>query len=194
MFFSHDFVGDNSWNGYENNPLFLNVGEGQFVNVARPLGSDCSKDSRGFGVADFDLDGKLDWVVTNNAATPEIYLNDLSMSGNYLLLDLEGTRSNRDAVGAVVEIPHNGRILSRHLQAGSGFSSQRMHTLHFGLGAIRELEGLQVYWPSGHVDSLDAESLRGILNQKIQLTEGVSPYWNLDAREGPAPSPRVESH
>ena len=165
-------MGENSWNGFESNPLYLNLGNGQFADVARPLGSDCKKDSRGVGIADLDRDGRLDLVITNNNAEPLVLLNDLTQTGNYLLLDLEGVVSQRNAIGAVVEIPKGDRTLTRQVQAGAGFASQRMHTLHFGLGEVDQIEGLTIRWPSGHVDSFDAEAVFGLVNQTVHFREG----------------------
>src|SRR4030095_12397898 len=111
FFFSHECVGENSWNGYEHKCLFTNVGGGQFIDIARPTGSDSVKDGRGVAVADFNNDGRLDLVMKNNNETPVLYVNNLKRSGNSIELKLVGTESNRDAIGACVRLTVGGKTM-----------------------------------------------------------------------------------
>ncbi len=181
VFFSDNFVGENSWNGYERKCLFANVGNGQFMDVARPTGSDGIKDGRGVAVADFNGDGRLDLVINNNNAAPTLYLNNVKRSGNSVVIKLEGSaeelkgniHSNRDAIGAQVRVVIAGKTMMRQVEAGSGFAAEGMFPVHFGLGAASRIEGVEITWPSGLVQKFDSTKTRDWLNSDVDIKEGV---------------------
>jgi hypothetical protein len=173
VFFSKEFVGENSWNGYERNCLFANAGNGQFVDVARPTGSDCIRDSRGVAIADFNGDGKLDIVVNNNNAQPTLYLNNVRRCGNSVEIKLEGKRSNRDAIGARARLTIAGKTMTRQVEAGSGYTSEAMFPVHFGLGSATEIETVEITWPSGLVQRFGRTQTDGWLNAQVKVEEGV---------------------
>ncbi|RMH15731.1 MAG: CRTAC1 family protein [Acidobacteria bacterium] len=130
-------------------------------------------DGRGVGVGDLDGDGRLDLVVANNNAPPSIYVNRLPPAG-WVRLELLGRRSNRDAVGARVRLTIAGRTMTRWVEAGSGYAAQSAFPLHFGLGAARRLERLEIAWPSGLVEGLEGDALaaRLSLGRAWRLEEG----------------------
>jgi hypothetical protein len=189
VFFSDNFVGENSWNGYERKCLFANVGNGQFMDVARPTGVDGIKDGRGVGVADFNGDGKLDLIINNNNALPTLYLNNVKRSGNSVVLKLTGSReqegsmhTNRDAIGAQVRLTIAGKTMMRQVEAGSGFAAEGMLPVHFGLGNASRIEAVEITWPSGLVQKFDATETNKWLNSGVDIEEGnpqvisVRPY------------------
>lgn len=147
------------------------------MDVARPTGSDCVKDSRGVAVADFDGDGRLDMVINNNNETPMLYLNNLKSSGNAVELKLVGTRSNRDAIGARVRLTAGGKTMTRQVEAGSGYASESMLPVHFGLGGADRVEAVEISWPSGLVQRIEGESLSAALgvNRSVRVEEGRDP-------------------
>jgi len=162
------------------------------VDVARPTGSDCVKDSRGVAVADFDGDGRLDLVINNNNETPSLYLNNLRKTGHGLELKLVGgPGSNRDAVGACVRLTAGGKTMTRYVEAGSGYASQSMLPVHFGLGAAEGVEGLEVCWPSGRVERIEGAALRdaGGANRLVRIEEGRGPSGVVAS--SPAAEPTV---
>ena len=169
-------MGESSWNGYERNCFFDNLGEGQFLDVARAGGGDAVRDGRGVAIADLDRDGRLDVVVNNNHAPPTIYLNRLSAATNWLELELVGHASARDAVGARLELKlrrpgsEDRRTLTRWVEAGSGYASQSAFPVHFGLGEGWQAEALEITWPSGHRDRLPGDALG--VNRRLRLEEG----------------------
>ncbi|MEM7354667.1 MAG: CRTAC1 family protein [Acidobacteriota bacterium] len=169
LFFSHDFVGNNSWNGYENNCLFSNVGDGRFVDVARPSGADGLLDGRGVATADFNGDGRLDLAINNNNSRPTLYLNRIADAGNWLQLALVGSTSNRDAVGAKVALTFGHRTLTRWVEAGSGYAAQSAYPLHFGLGQAEHVDAVEITWPSGEVVRLDGADVE--VNRLLQVAE-----------------------
>lgn len=116
--------------------------------------------SAGVALADFDRDGDLDLYVANWRDSDEdnsFYRND-SKGGRWLALDLVGTSSNRDAIGAMVRIttvdPDSGSksVQTRANLPRQGYGSQNEPIIHFGLGPVSRVESLEIRWPSGQVD------------------------------------------
>jgi len=168
------------------------------MDVARPTGSDCVKDSRGVAVADFDGDGRLDVVINNNNETPTVYLNDLKKTGNAFELKLvgavasegSGPRSTRDAIGASVMVKAGGKTMTRQVEAGSGYASESMRALHFGLGAASSLESIEIRWPSGLVQRMEGEQVEGWVNKLMRVEEGGARAAELRPGGTTAPAAR----
>jgi hypothetical protein len=182
ILYSEEFRGGLSWNGYERNVLLRNDstdanGVPQFTDVAVALGADDIRDARGMATADFDNDGDLDIVINNNPgdlvgdqqhAHATFLRNDLGQKRNFLAVELQGTRSNRDGVGAVVTIDAGGAKQLRHVAAGSGYASQHSARLYFGLNDNARVDSLTVRWPSGLIErfeNIEAQHL-------VSITEG----------------------
>lgn len=157
------------------------------MDVARPTGSDCIKDSRGVAIADFNGDGKLDLIINNNNATPTVYLNNVQNSGNSVVLKLVGTRSNRDAIGAQVRLTAGGKTMMRQVEAGSGYASEVMFPVHFGLGSATRIEAVEIVWPSGARQKFRAAETAGWVNKSVRLEENVERAVEVIAEE-PAPT------
>ncbi len=135
---------DYSWNGREPNVFYVRQ-EGGYRDVSGVSGLDFADDTRTFAVTDFDGDGVPD-VVLKNRLGPQIRAmqNDCAGGRKAVAISLQGTKSNRDAIGARVEV--NGQ--AQYLSAGSGFLSQHSKKLHFGL-AGRPAADVKITWPSG---------------------------------------------
>ncbi len=152
--------------------MFANKGAGQFVDVARPAGSDEVRDSRAIAAADFDGDGRLDLAISNNNAGPGLYMNRLNQIGNWMRFKLVGKRSNRDGIGARVTLRAGGKTLFRTVEAGSGFASQAPLDLHFGMGDATAIESLEILWPGGILEQLSSEDLAQMqVNEAYRLVE-----------------------
>jgi hypothetical protein len=142
-------VGIFSLNGYEHKGLFHNLGNGKFIDVGYLAGVDRLEDGRGLGVLDADGDGRLD-LVSNNYLQPARLLMNRSPGGNHWLrLKLEGSRSNRSAIGARVVAYHGERKVGREVMTTAGYLSGQSLILHLGLGQDAAADRLAVYWPSG---------------------------------------------
>ena len=141
--------------GYAQPPLlFLNDGNGSFRDVAAELagGFDQPKVGRGLAYADFDRDGDLDLLLTTNNGPAYLYRND-QLSGNHSIrFHLTGTKSNRDAIGAIVRITSGGLTQSRMVKSGSSYLSQSELPLTFGLGKRDGVQQVVITWPSGRVE------------------------------------------
>jgi hypothetical protein len=139
------------------------------------------KDGRGVAVADFNNDGRLDLVMNANNDTPVLYMNNLTKTGNSIELKLIGTESNRDAIGACVWLTAGGKTMMRQVEAGSGYASEMMLPLHFGLGKAEQVNRIEIRWPSGRVQHLDGEKITA-------LTKGTR---QLRIEEGGEPNPQI---
>jgi len=185
-FYRDDFRGNISWNGYEHNVLLRNEGVApngtlQFTDVAMASGADDIRDSRGIAAADFDNDGHLDIVVNNNPgdsgraelSRATLLRNNVGERRNWLAIELRGTESNRDAVGASVTVEAGGQKFTRLVTAGSGFASQQSARLYVGLGDKTQVDAVTVHWPRGRIEKFTTDHDRAIAaRQLIRITEG----------------------
>ena len=141
--------------GYAQPPhLFLNDGHGAFHDVAKDAGSDFSapKVGRGAAYGDFDRDGDPDILITTNQGPAALYRNDVTNGNRSLRLRLVGTKSNRDAIGAVVRLTTPEGTQSRIVKTGSSYLSQSELALTFGLGKREKADRVVIVWPSGRVE------------------------------------------
>ena len=136
--------------------MFRNTGHGIFQNVSEQLGSDFQlpRVSRGAAIADFDNDGDLDILVSNNGQPPQLLRNDGGNSNHWLQIFLIGTRSNRDSVGARVKVTAGDLVLYDERKGGMSYQSAQDPRLHFGLGQRRTVEEVEIKWPSGELTKL----------------------------------------
>jgi enediyne biosynthesis protein E4 len=141
--------------GYAQPPqLFLNNGKGAFRDVAHEVGEDfaAAKVGRGLAYGDFDRDGDLDLLMTTNNGPAYLYRNDQLEKNRSIRFRLVGTRSNRDAIGALVRIYHQGIAQSRLVKTGSSYLSQSELPVTFGCGMQDRIQRVVIEWPSGRTD------------------------------------------
>lgn len=140
-----------SFSGYERNPLYLNRGDGQFLDVSGVSGIDSIADGRAGVFGDFDNDGDLDvFVSTIQGQAHLLYRNNVGQDSGALRVALEGAKgSARDAFGAVVRVEAGDAVLTRIKAGGSGFISQNDPRLIFGLGDETSVKAIEVTWPGG---------------------------------------------
>jgi hypothetical protein len=163
--------------------VFRNLG-GTFRDVTSELGPDLLEPrvSRGAAVADYDNDGDLDILVTNNGQAPQLLRNDGGNRKHWLQVRLIGTRSNRDGIGAVVRIAAGGRTQFDQAKGGMSYQSAHDPRLHFGLGDTLKVDVLEVKWPSGAVDNLTDLKADRVVTVKEGSGEVPSHYPPLRQR------------
>ena len=110
---------------------------------------------RGSAFSDLDNDGSLDIVVTGLNERPRILINAGTPGAHWLLLDLQGTRGSRDAIGAKVKVTGaSGRVLHNHVSVSTGLMSSSDRRVHFGLGSDGVISSIEIRWPGGHAQTL----------------------------------------
>ena len=150
--------------------LFRNRGDGTFAEMGADAGPgiDAAHCSRGAAFGDFDNDGDMDVLIMNVNEPPTLLRNDAPSGNHWIKLRLEGTRSNRSAIGARVVVHYAGKVQVQEVLSGCSFFSSNDPRLHFGLGTATTAD-IEVRWPSGLV-----ERIRGAAaNQLLTLREGV---------------------
>ncbi|MFZ0213024.1 MAG: CRTAC1 family protein [Candidatus Acidiferrales bacterium] len=141
--------------GYAQPPqLFLNNGHGAFRDAAAQVGESFAQPivGRGLCYGDFDRDGDLDLLITTNNSYARLFRNDQLSGNRSIRFRLIGTKSNRDAIGARVEISNGGASQSRMVKTGSSYLSQSELPVTFGLGKRDRIERVVIGWPSGRTE------------------------------------------
>jgi hypothetical protein len=131
--------------------LLLNDGKGSFRDVASQAGAEFARPTLGRGAAygDFDNDGDLDILLTANGGSARLYRSDQRSGNNSIRFRLTGTKSNRDAIGASIEIETKSGKSRRMVKSGSSYLSQSELPITFGLGKEDTVRRVVIRWPSG---------------------------------------------
>ena len=150
---------------YWPNHLMLNNGDGTFADHATARGieppvqghyhdkkiqnRDSVRSSRCAATADFDGDGRLEIITNNFNDIPYYFKNEFDTGNNYVALRLQGTSSNRDAIGARILARVGDQTMLRMVHSAGGYLSQSSRTVHFGLGQHDVIDSIEISWPSG---------------------------------------------
>jgi hypothetical protein len=150
--------------------LYRNLGFGHFEELFDEAGTAILEphSSRGIAFGDFDNDGDIDMLVVNLGEPPSLFRNDVSGKSHWIKFRLEGTISNRTAIGARVEVVASGKKQMKELQSQSSFLSCNDFRLHFGMGSALVAD-VNVRWPGGQ-----RQSLTGLkVDQLYTIKEGI---------------------
>lgn len=145
--------------------VFKGLGNARFADVSETAGSVINERTvaRGACFADYDNDGKVDAFLVNLGAKGKLVHNVSTDTGHWLAIKLVGTKSNRDGIGAKVEIFAGAKHELQERVAGSGYLSQNEGRLHFGLGATALVDKIVVRWPSGREQTLEKQAVDRVL-------------------------------
>ncbi|MDZ7694114.1 MAG: CRTAC1 family protein [Balneolaceae bacterium] len=156
-----------SLSGYQENRIWLNDGAGRFQEVATAVGGSLKLDSRAVAFADLWNDGSLDVIVATQGGPVKVYKTRVKESNSWIEFNLEGTTSNKSAIGAEVELFWNNRSQVQTVSGASGFSAQNQRPLHFGLGSASSVMKAEIRWPSGITQTIESPEI----NTSHQITE-----------------------
>ena len=156
--------------------LFLNQGDGKFRDVAAEVGGGFDKPrvGRGLAYADFDRDGDLDILLTTNNGPAVLFRNEQLAGNRSVRFALQGTQSNRDAIGAGVQVFAGDLRQSRIVHGGSSYLSQSELPLTFGLAKRDKVDRLLIQWPSGRTE--EYKNLQTQKAYKCLEGKGIEPF------------------
>jgi hypothetical protein len=144
-----------SLSGYQRKRVWLNDGAGRFTEAAQDVGATDTFDGRSVALVDLFNRGVLDVLVANQRGPLLAYRNTVRPGRHWIAFELEGTMSNRSAIGARVEVQWNGQRQVQEVSGGSGFSAQNQRRLHYGLGTADVVDRVLIRWPSGRTETLE---------------------------------------
>ncbi len=138
-----------SQSGYQQNKIWVNEGTGHFRNVAKYVAEEETYDSRATVMADLWNRGVLDVIVANQNNRLMIYKNNVDPVNHWIAFELEGVKSNRSAIGSIIDLYWDSKLQSQVVTGGIGFSAQNQRRVQFGLGKGSKVDKIVIIWPGG---------------------------------------------
>lgn len=160
----------------ERKTLYRNIGSGQFVDATSTQNSSFQIPfvGRGLAVGDYDNNGALDFLQSNNGGPGQLFQNRGAEQNHWIGFKLEGTRSNRDAVGARVSLRSDSFTSVDQIKGGMSYCSGQDLRLYFGLGNHLKVDSLEIRWPSGLKENFKDMPVDRIY--KIKEGMGILPF------------------
>lgn len=138
------------------NTVFRNLGDMKFAAFTAEAGLTSRPPARhrGSAIGDLNGDGRIDVVVTALKAPAEIWMNDSPGNNHWLEIKLQGTKSNRDGIGARIKVVTKNATQYDHKSTAAGYASSSAGPVHFGLGPNTSVDLIEIRWPSGLVQQV----------------------------------------
>jgi enediyne biosynthesis protein E4 len=149
-------------------PFLFHFDGTQFQDVLSSVAPELnhSLNARGLAAADFDNDGDIDLAISCNRGSTILLRADGAESGSWIKVSLEGKKSNRQGIGALVRVSSGGHTYLQTLGSQGSYLSQHATPLHFGLGNAKSVDRIEVHWPSGRRQTVDHPGIRKLLRLK----------------------------
>ncbi|MEX0995127.1 MAG: CRTAC1 family protein [Balneolaceae bacterium] len=164
-------MNNRTFSGYQQNKIWINDGAGRFREVSSAVGGALDLDSRSVAYADLWNRGALDLIVANQNGPVKVYRNTVHPDHQWISFKLEGTQSNKSAIGSIVELFWDDKQQKRVVTGGDAFSSQSQRPVHFGLGRYASVEKVEISWPSGQKQVIESPEPNRIHTVQEPLTE-----------------------
>jgi enediyne biosynthesis protein E4 len=157
--------------------LYHNNGDAKFTDISASSGPGITKaiSSRGLAIGDLWNDGRISAVVSNMNAPPSLLVNQVRTANHWVAFRANGTKSNRDGIGARIRVKAGARTLLDEVRSGSSFDSNNDVRVHFGLGAATKIDWVEVRWPSGLLEKVENVGVDAINTVKEGTGKPVSP-------------------
>lgn len=133
------------------NDMLVQNAKGNFIEMGLEAGIASMNVSRGAALVDFNLDGRVDLVVTNRWKPAQVWRNMTPDAGHFIEIGLKADGGNRDGIGSWIEVKHDGHVLRREITIGGGHAGGSLGWHHFGVGKDTEVD-FRVIWPNGEAD------------------------------------------
>ncbi|MBA3711643.1 MAG: CRTAC1 family protein [Pyrinomonadaceae bacterium] len=161
--------------------LYRNLRNGRFEDISVSVGGAVMTPSpaRGCAFGDFDNDGRIDILINNINALPELLRSESSAGNNWIKIRTVGAKSNRDGIGARIKCVTEDGTQIDEVRSGGSYYSQNDLRIHFGVGKNQKVKTIEIRWPSGQVDTLNDVAV----NQLIHVKEGIGILRTMSLKE-----------
>ena len=148
--------------------FFENTGAGKFMEISKAAGKFFTRlvVARGTAIGDYDNDGDMDILISCCGGAPILLRNDSQTANRWLKIQLIGTKSNRDGIGAKVQVQTGEKTQIKEATCGGSYASGSDRNLHFGLGTHSKVQSIEVKWQGGHIQKLTNLSANQIIKIK----------------------------